>query len=81
MAARLKKSLTNAMTELERCDAEIHQLEVLLRSNHPDLEGLLRSLVDWCTERRLVRAARQIPKTGAIEQPEGSLCNMAEAGN
>ena len=44
------------MTELERCDAEIRQVELLLRGGHPDIEGLLLALHDWCVERRLVTA-------------------------
>jgi hypothetical protein len=42
------------MTELERCDEEIRQLELLLRGGHPDMEGLLLALADWLTERRLL---------------------------
>jgi hypothetical protein len=45
------------MTELERCDDEIRQIEVLLRGGHPDVEGLLLALADWRTERRLLIAA------------------------
>jgi hypothetical protein len=44
------------MTELERCDEEIRQVEGLLRSGHPDVEGLLLALADWRTERRLLMA-------------------------
>jgi hypothetical protein len=42
------------MTELERCDEEIRQVELLLRGGHPDMEGLLLALADWRTERRLL---------------------------
>jgi hypothetical protein len=42
------------VTELERCDAEITQIEHLLRSGHLDMEGLLLALADWRSERRLV---------------------------
>ena len=42
------------MTELERCDEEIRQIELLLRGGHPDMEGLLLALADWRSERRLV---------------------------
>jgi hypothetical protein len=31
------------MTELERCEQEIREVEQLLRSSHPDAEGLLLS--------------------------------------
>src|SRR6266851_4112951 len=41
------------MTELERCDEEIREIEMLLRGGHPDVEGLLLALADWRTERRL----------------------------
>ena len=47
------------MTELERCDEEIRQIEELLRSGHQDLDGLLLALVDWRTERRLLMAAEE----------------------
>ena len=40
------------MTELERCDAEIRQVELLLCGGHADVAGLLLALVDWSTERR-----------------------------
>jgi len=42
------------MTELERCDEEIHQVEQLLRRGHQDVEGLVLALTDWRMERRLV---------------------------
>jgi len=35
------------MTELERCDGEIRDVEFLLRGGHPDIEGLLLAFVDW----------------------------------
>lgn len=55
------------MTELERCDAEIHQMKLLLCDGHPDIEGLLLALVDWRTELRLLRAKQEnddgLPRT------------------
>jgi hypothetical protein len=47
------------VTELERCDAEISQIEHLLRSGHLDMEGLLLALADWRVERRLVMEAAE----------------------
>ena len=44
------------MTELERCDDEIRQVQRLLRDGHPDLDGLLLALADWRKERRLLMA-------------------------
>jgi hypothetical protein len=45
------------MTDLERCDYELGEIERTLREGHPDVEGLLLALADWGTERRLVIAA------------------------
>ena len=42
------------MTAEERCDAEIREIERLLRSGHPEVVGLCRALVDWNIERRLL---------------------------
>ena len=57
------------MTQLERCDEEIRHVELLLRAGHPDIEGLLLALVDWSTERRLLRAEQEnedgLPRTGS----------------
>jgi hypothetical protein len=57
------------MTELERCDAEIRQVQRLLRDGHPDLDGLLLALADWRMERRLLMAEMEnqdgISRTGA----------------
>jgi hypothetical protein len=52
----------SAKSELERCDDEIRKIEKLLRGGHPDLEGLLLALADWCTERRLLMAEQGEPK-------------------
>ncbi len=42
------------MTEQERCDIQIAEIEEQLRSGHPDVEGLCRALADWSGERRLI---------------------------
>ena len=36
--------------EQARCRAEIATLEALLRSGHPDIEGLTLALADWRAE-------------------------------
>ncbi len=38
------------MTEQERCDIEIAEIERQLRSGHPDVAGLCRALADWSAE-------------------------------
>ena len=43
------------MTELERCDSEIREIELQLRAGNPDMAGLLLALVDWRAERLLVK--------------------------
>ncbi len=47
------------MNELQRCDAEIRQVELLLRGGHADVSGLLLALVDWRTERSLLIAEQE----------------------
>ena len=42
------------MTELERCDDEIQNIQRLLLAGHPDLDGLLLGLSDWRAERQLL---------------------------
>ena len=39
---------------IERCDQEIAEIEALLRSGHPDVEGLCLALMDWSNEKRLL---------------------------
>jgi hypothetical protein len=43
------------MDELERCDREIAEIETLLRSGHPDVQGLCLALADWNAERRSLK--------------------------
>ena len=38
------------LSECERCEREIAECERLLRSGHPDAEGLCRALIDWSAE-------------------------------
>jgi hypothetical protein len=40
--------------EIERCRREIAEIENLLRSGHPDVEGLCLALADWSAELRLL---------------------------
>ena len=53
------------MTELERCNHEISQMETLLREGHTDIDGLLLALVDWCEERRLLIRSGEEFQNGA----------------
>jgi hypothetical protein len=52
------------MGEAERCRREIGVIEALLRSGHPDLDGLCLALSDWWAELRLIE---QHPMTGLEE--------------
>jgi len=36
--------------EIARCRREIAEIEALLRSGHPDVEGLCLALADWSAE-------------------------------
>jgi hypothetical protein len=40
--------------EIERCEKEIAEIKKLLRSGHPDVEGLCLALADWSAELRLL---------------------------
>lgn len=42
------------MNATERCRQEIAEIERLLRSGHPDVEGLCLALSDWSAELRLL---------------------------
>ena len=48
------------MTDEERCDEEIREIESLLRAGHPDVAGLCFALADWSAERRLLNG---LPRT------------------
>ncbi len=45
---------SDCVTDLERCEHEIGEIEGLLRGGHPDVQGLVLALVDWSAERRLL---------------------------
>jgi len=45
--------------EIERCQREIAEIEGLLRSGHPDVEGLCLALADWSAELRLLEEERR----------------------
>ena len=62
------------MNEEEQCRAEIANVEALLRSGHPDVQGLCLALSDWSAELRLISARRE-----ACRLQNGSLYASAEA--
>ena len=39
---------------MEQCRREIAEITALIRSGHPDLDGLLLGLSDWSAELRLI---------------------------
>jgi hypothetical protein len=40
--------------DIDRCHAEIAEVERLLRAGHPDVEGLCLALQDWSAELRIL---------------------------
>jgi len=57
--------------EIERCQREIAEIEGLLRSGHPDVEGLCLALADWSAELRLLEEERrraQAPAAGGTNE-------------
>ena len=55
--------------EVARCRREIAEIEALLRSGHPDIEGLCLALSDWWAELRLIE---QHPMTGWEQSTPGT---------
>ena len=65
------------MTDLERCDQELREIELLLRGGHADVNGLLLALIDWRSERGLLRVEQEnADRYGARAKASG---NDAEA--
>ena len=42
-------------SEIDRCRKEISEIEALIMSGHPDLEGLCLALADWSQELRILQ--------------------------
>jgi hypothetical protein len=42
-------------SEIDRCLKEISEIEALILSGHPDLEGLCLALSDWWMELRILQ--------------------------
>ena len=41
---------------MDRCRREIAEIETLLRSGHPDVQGLCLALTDWRKELKLIQS-------------------------
>ena len=41
---------------MDRCRREIVEVEILLRSGHPDVQGLCLALTDWRKELKLIQS-------------------------
>lgn len=55
MAGASPRSPVNELQrDIERCHIEITEVERLLRSGHPDVEGLCLALADWSAELRIL---------------------------
>jgi hypothetical protein len=58
MGAPLMRSQLTAsqlQREADRCDQEIKKCIAELQNGNPDVHGLLRGLMDWCAEKRLIK--------------------------
>lgn len=53
-SARSQESASQRQREIDRCRREIAELERLLGSGHPDVEGLCLALSDWSAELRIL---------------------------
>jgi len=61
------------MDDLERCDREIADIEALLRSGHPDTQGLCLALADWAAERGILQRE-------SAEENRGDALKGAQGG-
>src|SRR5713226_6491389 len=52
MAEHSRRSLE---AELQRCQVEIQSARSQLLDGHPDIQGLVLALSDWCQEERIIR--------------------------
>ncbi|MCL4488863.1 MAG: hypothetical protein M1570_12130, partial [Chloroflexi bacterium] len=58
---------------MARCRSEIAEIERLLRSGHPDVEGLCLGLSDWSAELRILKRERErssIPNPDPGNRPD-----------
>jgi hypothetical protein len=53
--------------EIDRCHAEIAEVKRLLRSGHPDVEGLCLALMDWSAELRMLKQEEPQLKNNSSE--------------
>ncbi len=53
-SARSPESASQRQREMDRCRAEIADIEALLQAGHPDVEGLCMALSDWSAELRIL---------------------------
>jgi len=67
-SARLRPSASQLQEEIERFKREIAEVEGLLRSGNPDVEGLCLALADWSAEIRLLMEEKNAasPETGGV---------------
>jgi DNA methylase len=65
---------------IARCRREIAEIEAQIRSGHPDLQGLLRGLVDWSSElRRLLVAQNEKSRRGETPAANGTALGECQA--
>ncbi len=75
--ATLPEQEPDVATMIERCRREIAAIEAQIRAGHPDLQGLLRGLVDWSWEwRRLLAAQNEKSRRG--ETPAAGKAEVGE---
>ena len=53
-SARSPESASQRQREMDRCRAEIADIEALMRAGHPDVAGLCLALSDWSKELRIL---------------------------
>ena len=66
------------MTEIERCDTAIEEIEQQLRDGHPQVEGLCLALADWSAELRVIHRQKAEKSAAGEATPEGDRSSFSE---
>ena len=67
---QMPKPKAAGVSEFERCNQEIAEIEALIRAGHPEIEGLCLALADWYAERRILERGTGCAKQESPPRPE-----------
>ncbi len=56
MELQVKSEAAEVTAAIERCRRELEEIEALILTGHPDVQGLCQALADWSEELRLLES-------------------------